>query len=85
MHLGAPFRHVEEDNLAKAFKLVDETIQLPTRKRISDIILNRVYDRYTGYINDILNEQYVCIGSDGWTNRNHLPVVNYITINKLIA
>jgi len=68
--------------LVKAFKLLDADIKIPTRKQLSNKILNRVYDRYLNFTNEILDGQTFCIGSDGWSNRKNLPVVNYMVLSN---
>lgn len=51
---------------------------LPSRKKLSTILLDRAFSRVKNGVMQKLNGQSVCLTSDGWTNIKGCAVVNYL-------
>ena len=78
---GSAFQRADETNFKESYKMLCPTITTPSRKEIAGPILKRLYKHFQALAYTFLIGAIICLGSDGWTNINGLPVVNYIAIN----
>ena len=76
---GTSFYRVENEWLKKLFRKLNPSAELPDRKALGGRILDYCYARTQSMEADFLKgHSYGCVTSDGWTNVNSDPVVNYM-------
>lgn len=53
-------------------------VKLPSRHKMSSILLEAEYTRQMTEMKETLQNHMVCMTSDGWTNVNSSPILNYL-------
>ncbi|CAB5384784.1 unnamed protein product [Rhizophagus irregularis] len=67
-----------ESLLVRAF-CTCPSFQIPSRHTLSGNLLNKEYKDLKKLVRNVFNETpYFCITSDGWSNINKAPIVNYM-------
>lgn len=76
---GLPFSVVEHPAFKKFMSKARPSFEVPKRKRLSTTLIQREYDRQWAKLQKTLEAtERVGIVSDGWTNTNSAPIVNYL-------
>jgi len=76
---GTPFQRIENENLWKALNVLRPGVDLKFgRKFLAGTLLNNRFNELSDDMAAFLkNEKYIALTTDGWTNTNGMPVVNY--------
>ena len=78
---GSSFARIEEPHLLMAFQALRPDVKLPTRKKLAGPLLDRMYSRLKYYVDlELDSASSVCLTTDGWTNVENEPVVNYMAV-----
>jgi hypothetical protein len=79
---GTPFSRVEEPHLLQLLQLYRPDARLPDRKLLAGKLLKKVYDATKSKVERHLkvNDNYICITTDAWSNIKNEPVVDYMAI-----
>lgn len=82
---GTPFFRVEHPKLKKLLTSLRGDIKLPTRQALAGKFLDNAYESIVKKVNQELSTSIgVCLTSDGWSNVNNEPVINYcgVTVDQ---
>lgn len=79
---GTPFSKVESNLLSKSLKILRPDVIIPNRKEIGGKYLDENYNELSNKINNFLKKPStkICLTSDGWTNVNSFPIINYMAV-----
>lgn len=75
---GTPFSHCEHFMLKETLQVLRPDVKLPSRHKMSSILLEAEYTRQMTEMKETLQNHMVCMTSDGWTNVNSSPILNYL-------
>ena len=76
---GVPFSFLENNYIIQFFQRLRPAFKLPNRKKLSDELLDDVYDEVKAKCNEqILQANSLTMVSDGWSNINRESVQNFI-------
>ncbi|CAB4423155.1 unnamed protein product [Rhizophagus irregularis] len=78
---GIPFNTIDNEDFQIFLKKTCPLFKIPTRQSLSVNLLNNDYKNIRVATKNVLNETpYFCLTSDGWSNINKEPLINYIII-----
>lgn len=72
---NTPFTHIEHPEFIKLCQLMRPGYQPPSRKQLSEKILDSVHEKLTVEVKQELNGQVVSMCLDGWSNVHMEPIV----------
>jgi Protein of unknown function (DUF 659) len=77
---GTSFARVEEGNLLKAFRVCRPDITLPSRKQLSERLLDKCYKKVKALTESRIRKMthFSCLTTDGWSNVKNEFIINYM-------
>jgi hypothetical protein len=76
---GIPFNVIENVDFQAFLQKACPSFHIPSRHTLSGNLLNKEYKDLKKLVRNVFNETpYFCITSDGWSNINKAPIVNYM-------
>jgi hypothetical protein len=76
---GSPFTMVENTHWINFFKQLRPAFHLPTRKKLSNSLLDDESERVSNDVRSLLqNSDDIALVTDGWTSINQTPIINFI-------
>lgn len=75
---GTPFSRIEYPRFISALKILRPDVTLPTRKELGNKLLDECYDSLVNEIQNEYKNKHGTLITDGWSNINNEPVINYI-------
>jgi hypothetical protein len=74
------FTRIEEENLAKACRVLNSSVKLPNRQMLSGALLDAAYEETKRRTDEMLDESegFGCVTTDGWSNVLNEPIINYM-------
>ncbi|CAG8797423.1 12403_t:CDS:2, partial [Cetraspora pellucida] len=80
---GAPLSFVDSTKFREFVHLINIHYHVPTRKQLSNDILNDVYKKVQVSIQKFISKfEWISITTDGWTNIHQDHIINYMVIGK---
>lgn len=74
--MNTPFTHNEHPEFIKLYQLVRPGYQSPSRKLLSDRILDSIHEKLTAEVKQELTGQVVSMCLDGWSDVHMEPIVS---------
>lgn len=76
---GIPFNTIDNEDFRIFLKKACPSFKIPTRQSLSVNLLDNDYKNIKAATKNVLNETpYFCLTSDGWSNINKEPLINYM-------
>lgn len=80
---GTSFQRVEEKHLKAAIKVLrPDNNLLPSRKQLSGPLLDSSHNLVKKEVSNFVEDEIMCLTSDGWSNIHNKPVVNYMATSS---
>ncbi|KAH9275053.1 hypothetical protein BASA83_002767 [Batrachochytrium salamandrivorans] len=79
---GTSFQRIENLHLKNAIKLLRPNDNLlPNKKQLSSTLLNECHQEVVAKVDTRMKSSTCCLTTDGWSNINDDPVVNYMAVS----
>jgi hypothetical protein len=77
---GTSFAWIEEVNLLNAFRICRPDVVLPSRKQLSERLLEKCYKNIKALTDSRIQEtaHFSCLSTDGWSNVKNEEIINNI-------
>jgi Protein of unknown function (DUF 659) len=74
------FARVEDGNFLKAFRVCRPGITLPSRKQLSERLLDKCYKKVKALTESRIRKMthFSCLATDGWSNVKNESIINYM-------
>ncbi|KAH6569979.1 hypothetical protein BASA60_008002 [Batrachochytrium salamandrivorans] len=79
---GTSFQRIEDLHLKNAIKLLRPNDNLlPNKRQLSSTLLNECHQEVVAKVDTRMKSSTCCLTTDGWSNINDDPVVNYMAVS----